>query len=185
MKIATETKMLPRVLVVTNDSTVFLVQNRIATAFELFGGRMTEVKNLVARLDTATKDNGSKLCDLSFGVISTKYGFVPGNYNIMSYPDVMDSKEGYEECDQRTEFVARTSFITRAFDIVIFCVPKDMFAMFLDYDDIADGKLIAVTSADFKDVCEKKGWTWLERKGARVGDANADRIMEIVRERCA
>ena len=185
MKIATEMKMLPRVLVVTNDSTVFLVQNRIATAFELFGGRMTEVKKLVARIDTAKKDDGSKLCDLSFSVISTKYGFVPGNYNIMSYPDVMSDRKGYEECEQRTEFVERTSFITRAFDTVILCVPKDMFAMFLEADGIADGKVIAVTSEDFKEECEKRNWTWLERKGARIGDDNADRIMELVRERCA
>ncbi len=185
MKLMTETKLLPRVLVVTNDSAVFLVQNRIASAFELFGGRMTEVKKLAARLDTAAKDDGSKLCDLSFGVISTKYGFVPGNYSIMAYPDVMDSREDYEECDARTEFVARTSYIMRAFDTVVLCVPKDMFAMFLEYDGIADGKLIAVTSPDFREACEKKGWAWLERKGARVGDANADRIMDIVRERCA
>lgn len=185
MKLATEMKMLPRVLVVTNDSSVFLMKNRIASAFELFGGRMTEVKNLVARLDTAVKDDGSKLCDLSFGVITTKYGFVPGNYNIMEYPDVMSDRTGYEEADARTEFVARTSFITRAFDLVIFCIPKDMFSMFLEADGIADGKVVAVTSPDFRDECERRNWVWLERRGARVGDANADEIERIVRERCA
>lgn len=184
MKIATETKMMPRILVVTNDSTVFLQKNRIATPFEMFGGRMTEVKNLVKRLDTAVKDDGSKLVDVSFGVISTKYGFVPGNYNITDYPDVMDSKEDYEEADARTEFVARTSFITRAFDKVILCVPKDMFAMFLKEDSIWDGKLIAVTSSEFKDECERRGWMWLERKGARVGDSNADEIERLIRELC-
>ena len=81
-KIYAETKLMKRILIVTNDSTVFLVKNRIATAFELFGGRVTEVKNLVKRLDTAVDDRGQKLCDVSFGVITTKYGFVPGNYQI-------------------------------------------------------------------------------------------------------
>ena len=50
-KIYAETKLMKRVLIVTNDSTVFLVKNRIATAFELFGGRVTEVKKLVERLE--------------------------------------------------------------------------------------------------------------------------------------
>ena len=43
----------------------------------------------------------------------------------------------------------------------------------------------AVTSPDFREECESRGWTWLERKGARVGDANADEIERIVREMCA
>ena len=60
-----------------------------------------------------------------------------------------------------------------------------MFQMFLDYDGIANDKLIAVTSPRFKDECEKRGWTWLERKGARVGDANADEIERLVREMCS
>ena len=39
-----------RVLVISNDSTVFL-KNGFVSAFEMFGGRLTEVKNLVARLN--------------------------------------------------------------------------------------------------------------------------------------
>ncbi len=185
MQIYTETKLMPRVLVVTNDSTVFLTQNRIDTAFNMFGGRATEVKNLVKRLDTAVKEDGSKLCDVSFGVITTKYGFVPGNYQIMAYSEVMSSRDDYIKADARKDFITQTSFITRPFDKVIMCVPKAMFEMFLEADQIAPGKLIAVTSPDFKEECEKRDWVFLERRGARVGDANADEIERLVRELCA
>ena len=51
------------VLVITNDSTVFLKKG-LATAYEMFGGRTTEIKKFVARLDTAKKD-GRKMCDVS------------------------------------------------------------------------------------------------------------------------
>ena len=184
-KIYAETKLMKRVLIVTNDSTVFLVKNCIATAFELFGGRVTEVKKLVERLDTAVNDKGQKLCDVSFGVITTKYGFVPGNYQIMEYPHVMSNRDEYLQADLDKNFVSQTSFMTRPFDKVVLCVPKDMFSMFLDADEIEDGKVIAVTSPDFKEECERRGWTFLERKGARVGDANADEIERLVRGLCA
>lgn len=184
-KIYAETKLMKRILVVTNDSTVFLVHHRIDTAFNMFGGRATEVKNLVKRLDLAEDDRGEKLCDVSFGVISTKYGFVPGNYQIMEYPNVMSNREEYLQADLDKNFVSQTSFMMKPFDKVILCVPKEMFRMFLDADEIDDGKLIAVTSPEFKEECERRGWTFLERKGARVGDANADEIERLVRELCA
>ncbi|MDO5862483.1 MAG: hypothetical protein Q4Q58_06815, partial [Thermoplasmata archaeon] len=63
-----EMKLDKRILIVTNDSTVFLTKNRITSVFEMFGGRVTEVKNLVKRLDTAVDAKGRKLCDVSFGV---------------------------------------------------------------------------------------------------------------------
>lgn len=176
-----EMKMRKRVLVVTNDSTVFLVKGRLATPYDIFGGRVTEVKNLVKRLDTAVDDKGRKLCDVSFGVITTKYGFVPGNYQITDYPDVMSDADGYREADERRGFVEQTSFLTRPFDKTVMCVPNDMFAMFLEKGDIWDGRLIAVTSPKYREECERRGWNWLERRGARVGDANADEIERIIR----
>ena len=185
MKFITETVMRKRILIVTNDSTVFLNTNSIDSAFNMFGGRMTEVKRLVARLDTAVKENDRKLCDVSFGVITTKYGFVPGNYGIVSYDEVMSDRAGYEECQQRKQFVEQVSYLCKPFDKVIMCIPKDMFAMFVEADQIDDGKLIAVTNPCFKDVCEKKGWTFLERNGARVGNENADEIERLIRELCA
>ena len=87
------------VLVITNDSGVFL-KTGVSSAFEMFGGRCTEVKKLVARLDTAsrTHDVKKKLCEVSFGIITSKYGYIPADYTIMPYPveEVMDSPEDYE-----------------------------------------------------------------------------------------
>ena len=184
-KIYVETKIGKRILIVTNDSTVFLVRNRLATPFEMFGGRVTEVKNLVKLHDTATTERGTKLVDVSFGVITTKYGFVPGNYQIMDYPEVMSDRDGYERAAEAKGFVEQTSFLTKPFDKVVMCVPNDMFQMFLDRGDIDDGKLIAVTSPRFREECERRGWTWLERRGARVGSDNADEIERLVRDLCA
>jgi len=63
-------------------------------------------------------------------------------------------------------------------------MPKELFRLFLEADQIGKGKLIAVTNPEFKEECEKRDWIYLERKGARVGNDNADRIEEIIRELC-
>lgn len=173
-----------RILIVTNDSKVFKDKNRLLSAFEMFEGRATEVKNLVARLDTAVDDNGRKLCDVSYGVITAHYGFVPGNYMITGYEDTMDTAEEYRKVDAAKGFVEQVSYLTRPFDKTIFCMPKEMFRMFLEYDGIGKGKLIAVTNPEFEEECKKRDWIYLERKGARVGNDNADRIEEIIRELC-
>jgi hypothetical protein len=183
-KLMTEMKTSKRILVVTNDGTVFRSKG-VDSAFNMFGGRVTEVKSLVARLDTAVDEDGRKLCDVSYGVITTRYGFVPGNYVIDSYPRVMSNRREYEFVNAANHFVEQTSYLCRPFDKVVFCIPKDMFAMFLEADQIEDGKLIAVTSPDFKEECEKRGWTFLERKGARVGTENADEIERLIRELCS
>ncbi|MBR2255398.1 MAG: hypothetical protein IJ856_06285 [Candidatus Methanomethylophilaceae archaeon] len=185
MAIMTEVKLRNRVLVITNDSTVFTNKTGVASAFDMFAGRATEVKNLVARLDTMVDDKGRKVCDVSYGVISTFYGFVPGNYTVMAYDRVMSTPEEYEYVDSKRGFVEQTSFLCKAFDIVIFCIPKAMFGMFLDRGDIDDGKVIAVTSPDFKDRCTEREWIFLERTGPRVGASNADEIERLVREVCS
>jgi len=181
----TDLHMKKRILVVTNDSKVFKDKNRLLSAFEMFEGRTTEVKNLVARLDTAEDENGKKLCDVSYGVITARYGFVPGNYMVTGYEETMDTAEEYKAVDAKKQYVEQVSYLTQPFDKTIFCIPKEMFRLFLDADLIADGKLIAVTNPEFEDECKKRGWTYLERKGARVGNENADRIEEIIRELCA
>jgi len=181
----TDLHMKKRILVVTNDSKVFKDKNRLLSAFEMFEGRTTEVKNLVARLDTAEDENGKKLCDVSYGVITARYGFVPGNYMVTGYDETMDTAEEYKAVDAKKQYVEQVSYLTQPFDKTIFCIPKEMFRLFLDADLIADGKLIAVTNPEFEDECKKRGWTYLERKGARVGNENADRIEEIIRELCA
>ena len=180
----TDMKILRRILIVTNDSTVFKDKSKLLSSFDMFEGRATEVKKLVARLDTATTETGSKLCDVSYGVITTKYGFVPGNYMITGYDKVMETKEDYIEADKAKGYVEQVSYLTRPFDKVIFCMPKEMFRLFIEFNDIADGKLIAVTNPEFEEECEKRKWVYLERKGARVGNENADKIEEIVRELC-
>jgi len=180
----TDMKILKRILIVTNDSKVFKDKNRLLSAFDMFEGRAAEVKNLVARLDTATTETGSKLCDVSYGVITARYGFVPGNYMITGYDETMDTAEEFKAADDRKQFVEQVSYLTRPFDKVVFCMPKEMFRLFAEADLIDDGKLIAVTNPEFEELCQKKNWVYLERKGARVGSDNADRIEEIVRELC-
>ncbi|MFA6804752.1 MAG: hypothetical protein WCQ23_03815 [Candidatus Methanomethylophilaceae archaeon] len=170
------------IFVVTNDSTVFL-KDGIASAFEMFGGRMTEVKELVARLDTASK-NDKKMCDVSFGVISSHFGFVPGNYTVAPYDHVMSCKADYEAVQAKKDYLGKLEYVAKPFDKVVVCVPKDMFAMMLENDTFQDGKVIAVTSPDFKKDCEDRGWTFLERKGARVGKENAEEIFKMIEEIC-
>jgi len=159
-------------LVISNDSTVFLTEQWVS-AFEMFGGRLTEVKKLVARLD--------EISEVSFGIISGKYGFIPANYVVMKYDNVPESKEEYEELQERTDYVGKIGYICQSFfDKIIVCVPKDMFALIKDV--LPDGKVIAVTNPIFKEECEKRGWTHLPRNGARVGNENADEIVRIVSE---
>jgi len=173
-----------RILIVTNDSKVFKDKNKLLSAFEMFEGRATEVKNLVARLDLAKDDKGGKLCDVSYGVITARYGFVPGNYMITGYDETMDTREEFMKVDANKQFVDQVSYLTRPFDKVIFCMPKEMFRLFLEADQIDNGKLIAVTNPEFERDCLDRDWIYLERKGARVGNENADRIEELVRELC-
>lgn len=173
------------VLVITNDSTVFL-KTGIASAFEMFGGRCQEVKNLVARLDTAccTGKPGKKLCQVSFGMVTSKYGYIPADYTVMPYPkeEVMDSPEDYEALQDKKNFLGTIDYTSKLFDRIIVCVPKHMMKMIMDSDALPNGRVIAVTSPDFREECEKRDWLFLERKGDRVGDSNAERIFEEVRK---
>lgn len=173
------------VLVITNDSAVFL-KNGICSAFEMFGGRCQEVKKLVARLDTAsfTDNPEKKLCQVSFGIVSGRYGYVPADYTVMPYPkeEVMDSPEDYEAVQEKKNYLGMIDYTCKLFDRIVVCVPKHMFKMILDANVLPPGRVIAVTSPDFKEECEKRDWLFLERRGARVGDENAKTIFEEVRK---
>ena len=160
-----------RILVISNDSTVFL-SNGFVSAFEMFGGRLTEVKKLVERLN--------EVCDISFAIISGQFGFIPANYVVKRYDNVPACKEDYEDLQRRKDFVGRAEFICKAFDRIIVCVPKDMFAMLMPV--LPKDRVIAVTNECFKEDCEKNGWTFYLRKGARVGDKNADAIVKQIEE---
>ncbi|MDR0309518.1 MAG: hypothetical protein LBH88_02005 [Candidatus Methanoplasma sp.] len=167
------------ILVLTNDSTVFLKKG-LATAFEMFGGRAEEVKKLVARLDTAKKD-GRKMCDAYYGVISTRFGYVHGDHVITSYSGVMSSREDYERVQKEKDYIGQVKQASIYFDMVIVCVPRDMFAMMLEGDTFLRGKVIAVTCPDFEEECKKRNWIYLERRGARLGKENAEKIFELIK----
>ena len=173
------------VLVITNDSTVFLKKNGISSAFEMFGGRMQEVKNLVARLDLAQK-NGHKMCEVSFGIVTSHFGYIPANYTVADCnpSEIMSCKEDYEKVQKEKDYLNMIRSTSRAFDRIIVCVPKDMLSMMIKDGTLPVGKVIAVTSKDLQNECEKRDWTFLERKGARVGTNNADRIFELINGIC-
>lgn len=159
------------ILVITNDSTVFLTE-RWVSAFEMFGGRVTEVERLVCDLE--------EICHVSFGMITGGFGFIPADYVVKRYDNVPSCKEDYEELQARTDYAGRIREMANPiFDRIVVCVPKDMFAIIKD--SLPDGRVIAVTSPVFEEECGKRGWTFLPRSGARVGKENAERIMEIAR----
>ena len=171
------------VLVITNDSTVFL-KDGICSAYELFGGRCQEVKNLVRDLDLAKKEDGTPLCTVSFGIISSRYGFIPADYTVMKYPaeEVASTPEMYEDLQLRKDFIGTIFKTTSTFDRIILCLPRHMVEMILDADVLPEGRVIVVTSPALKERVEAKDWMFLERKGARLGNENRDIIMdEIVR----
>ena len=55
-----------------------------------------------------------------------------------------------------------------------------MFAMLMPV--LPKDRVIAVTNECFREDCEKNGWTFYLRKGARVGEANADAIVKQIDE---
>lgn len=159
------------VLVITNDSTVFLTDKWVS-AFEMFGGRVTEVEKLVCEIE--------EICNVSFGIITGKFGFIPADYVVMPYDNVPECKEDYLELQERTDYAGKIKQMAgKIFDKIVVCVPKDMFAIIKD--SLPDGRVIAVTSKDYEEECSKRGWTFLPRSGARVGNENAKKILEIVK----
>ena len=166
------------ILVVTNDSTVFSKKG-IVEAMNIFGGRLTEVRNLYLELLEKSKGHPRETV-VSFGIISTKYGFVPGNYCIMEYGDVMSCREDYERVEREKQYLEMLKGASTFYEKVVVCVPKDMFSMMLESEVFGDGTVIAVTHPDFKGECERRGWTHMARSGARVGRSNAEEIVKML-----
>ena len=154
-----------KALVITNDSTVFRYKE--ASAEEMFGGRVTEVRNLKRRV--------YEICETSFGIVSGKYGFISGDRVISKYDEVPDSEAGYKELQERTDFPAWISMVSEQYDFVLIFVPKEMMRLIMKED--LKGKIIASTSLEFKEEFQRRGWMFCERKGARVGKKNADGIV--------
>jgi hypothetical protein len=157
--------------VITNDSTVFL-RDGLCSAKDMFGGRVTEVRNFCNRL--------SAVCDVSSGIISGRFGFVPGDHTIMPYPEVTDTPEAYVELQERKDYASVINMVSRPFDIAIVFVPKVMMAILLD-NDAFPRNVIAVTDEMFKGHFTENGWSWYRRPGARIGKENADMIFEEVK----
>ena len=154
-----------KILVITNDSTVFRYDE--SSAEEMFGGRVTEVRNLKNRI--------SGFCETSFGIISGKYGFISGDRMISRYEDVPDSEAGYKRLQERTDFPAWISMISENFDIMLIFVPKGMMDLILKED--IQCNVISSTNLKFKKEFERRGWPFYERRGARVGKNNANEIV--------
>lgn len=160
-----------KVLVITNDSTVFL-SDGFVSAYDMYGGRFTEVKNLYDRIAAITLTN--------FGVITGKFGFIPSNNVVMKYDFVPSCKEDYVKLQEEKDFVGMIGFLTKPFDKVVICVPKDMFEMLTPV--LQDDKIIAVTNPKFKGVCKEHGWSYYPRRGARVGKNNAEKIVKEIED---
>ena len=159
------------VLVITNDSKVFLTDKWVS-AFEMFGGRATEVEKLVCDIE--------EICNVSFGIITGRFGFIPADYVITPYTEVPECKEDYEDLQARVDYAGKIrQFATPIFDRIVVCVPKDMFAIIKD--SLPDDRVIAVTNEIYREECERRGWTYLPRVGARVGNENRDAILDIIR----
>lgn len=160
------------VLVITNDSTVFLKPDAYVSAYDMFGGRCTEVKTLYTRISAVT--------NASMGIVTGKFGFIPSNYVVMKYDFVPSCKEDYEKLQEEKDFVGKVEYLSKPFDKIVVCVPKDMFAMLMPV--LPEGKVIAVTNRVFKDECKKRGWSFYLRKGTRVGKNNSDAIVREIEE---
>ena len=161
-----------RVLVITNDSTVFL-KDGICSAKDMFGGRVAEVKNFCNRI--------SSICDVSFGIISGRFGFVPGDHTVMPYSEVTDTPEAYLALQERKDYASKINFVSRPYDRIIVLVPKAMMAVLLD-NDAFPRKVISVTGEEFKDHFIENKWSWYPRSGARIGKENADMIYKELRK---
>ena len=157
-----------RVLVITNDSTVFL-KDGLCSIQDMFGGRVTEVKNFCNRI--------SAICDVSFAIISGRFGLVPCDHVIMPYNEVTDTPDAYYELQERKDYATKINIVSRPFDRIIVFVPKAMMAILLD-NNAFPRKVIAVTDRIFKEEFEKREWSWYERSGARIGKMNADKIFD-------
>ena len=167
------------VLIVTNDSEVFL-SNKLEEAGNLFGGRLTEVKNFYERINSEFGEKGTGELTVSFAVISTLFGFVPSNYMISRYSYVMNCKEQYIAAQERKDYAGIMGYISNAYDLVLVCVPKEMFRILAEKGALIKGKTVAVTAKEFEPMCKENGWIYLERKGARLGKENSEKVRELI-----
>jgi hypothetical protein len=137
----------------------------------MFGGRVTEVRNFCGRL--------SGICDVSFGIISGRFGFVPGEYTIMPYHEVTDTPDAYLQLQEHKDYASVINRVSRPFDRIMVFVPKAMMAILLD-NEAFPRKVISVTDEVFREHFQENGWSWYPRSGARIGKANADKMIDEI-----
>lgn len=169
------------IMVVTNDSEV-TTSDKLESAGKLYGGRVTEIREFVKSLEKEFGEEGDNTMNISFGLITTYFGFVPSNYSIAKYKYAMSNKKEYQITQDQRDYAGKLEYVSRGFDKVILCVPKEMFRILVDNDALHHGKVIAVTSKEFRELCEERDWMFLERRGARLGKKNAERIKKYLRE---
>jgi hypothetical protein len=170
-----------KLLIVTNDSEAFL-SKKLEAAGDLFGGRVTEIKDFVKSMESEFGKEGNDTWVVSFGIISTLFGFVPSTYCITQYSYAMNNKEQYQAVQDRKDYAGTLEYVSRGYDKVLVCVPKEMFRIMVDNFAFHKGKIIAVTSKEFEGVCKEYDWVFLERKGARLGKENAEKVRQVIRD---
>ena len=143
---------------------------------------VTEIRDFVKSIEKEFGNEGSNTVDVSFGLITTYFGFVPSTYCITRYAYAMSDKDQYQLTQDKRDYAGTLEFVSRGYDRVLICVPKEMFRILVDNNALHDGKIIAVTTKEFKGLCEERGWTYLERKGARLGKENAEQVRQILRD---
>lgn len=155
-----------RILVVTNDGMTF--NSDIGRADEIFAGRLIEVIHFTETL--------RQHHDVTLAIISQKYGLITGDTIIQRYGGAPDSEEGYKEMQRRTDFSNEISRLSGSFDSVVVLVPKGIMKILIQNGALR-GNVTACTSPDLRDVFQKRGWKFYERKGARIGKRNAEAII--------
>lgn len=156
-----------RILLITNDSTVFLSDR--SKAKDIFGGRVTEVKGFLDRLERY---------DITFKIVTGRYGLVDGNDVISKYQEVADSEIKYKELQKRLDYASSIKD-AGSYDFIIILLPKGMVRILIE-NDALHGNIMAVTSLEFLKIFKERGWHHFERKGARIGKKNAENMIAAI-----
>lgn len=180
-----------KVLIITNESEIFLVQDDngrhsrryaqlseeessgMVPAKELFGGRFTEVRSF--------RDRISRKVYAEMAIITKGNGLIEGRTLIKpylgyvsTYQDICDTEEKYALCENLRKMMD-------GYHITIFCIPKNILSFFIDRDVFSiKSKIIFITSRDLDIRLHNDSYILLPRRGARVGRDNAQKIEQIL-----
>jgi hypothetical protein len=192
-----------RTLIITNDSQMFLpgwmgnpkrgvgyeeYKNSLSfgtdqvevylPAWEMFGGRFTEIRRLRERL--------SEMVPTDLDIISGEYGLISSEMTICPYDRPMDSPTEVLGLESRTRFSSDVVRRIGEHGLTVVLLPKAFVSFLLDkgsFECMEHG--IVITSPSLFDRFEGDGILLLERMGARVGSKNAERVIGHVRSLAA